>query len=140
MVNMSARNLAELKQLCRDSGRSLKDATYYAMSELARELRNNIEGRKDPFICHRIHLSLGLGDELALKFFSQKYFEGHKNLANVAGYVLRLALSHPAVVTAWMEALVKYCEAEDVNQSRFLEASVYSRREYRRVKVKGVAS
>ena len=140
MVNMSARNRAELEKLCREFGTNLKIEAYNALSRLRLNLQNRLAGKPRCEAAISVKLPLSLGEFRALKFHSRNHWDDNESLGNVAQYVLRLALGHPATVTAWIESLVNYCRSEDVDQRRFLEESVAARREYRRVKVNEVAS
>jgi len=136
MVNMSARDRAELEKLCRESGTNLKTMAYYAVRDIGRKLKNSMAGKSDEFYCERIQLFLPQGDIRALKFFARDFkFVNGENLARVAQFILRLALCRPAMVNAWMDAMVSYCDAENVEQNKFLADSVASRRQYRRVKI-----
>ena len=132
MVNLSKWDRVELEKLCRANRTNLKTETRNAITGIKATLQARtglgFEG---------LWLSLSSGDLRALKFFARN-FNNRENLAAAAQFILRLALCRPAMVKAWLGAMADYCNAEDVEQVKFLADSVAARREYRRVKVSTV--
>lgn len=134
MVYLSAQKRKELEKACRANGTTLKTMAYNAVHHIGEELKS----RKGLGSGGGIWLPLKDGDFRALKYFEQHFsFPGRfNNPATYAQFILRLALSQPAIVKGWWNAMIDYAEAEALpSQEKFLADSVATRREYRRVKV-----
>ena len=137
MVNLSSRDRTELEKLCREAESNLKTEVYNAVQNLKQSLPfRGIKTVPESDFAARAVLYLSTGDLRAVKYFARNFNSPKgEDLSSVCLFILRLALSRPAVVQSWLEGLAHYCSAEDLQQKSFLAASVAAQRKYRRVKL-----
>jgi hypothetical protein len=124
-----------------------KATTHVARPEMESELPNqkpqrparmphrNGRSLQDPYgTYHSITLRLTRAQHRALCCLKRGRFKKSANIADVAYFILMLAMQHPELVRSWLFQLIRYTKAEGVPQGKFLSDALARHHAYARTK------
>lgn len=57
----------------------------------------------------------------ALGVLNRRYWRGTADHAELATFILNLAMTHPQVVDGWMNQVTHYCEAEGIHPHQYVQ-------------------
>jgi hypothetical protein len=81
-------------------------------------------------------LTLNPLEQRALNYWKRIHFKRNShNTATVAYWMVLYALHAEDAFSEWVNRTVRYCEAEDIDQTRWVQGNLKARRHYTRAKL-----